>query len=223
MDDSKPVWAPDGQSILFTRGSGQLVEISVATNAEREVGRGVGFPTDWSPDGKFLLIRRADQRTGYDIFGFELGAEKPFPVVQTDFDERDGEFSPDGRWIAFQSNESGRFEIYLQPFRNAESRKIQVSTAGGAQVRWRRDGKELFYIALDGRLMAAPIRFDADGRTAEPGAPAPLFAANVGGAVQNVAGQQYVVSADGRRFLLNTVVDQGVAAPLRLVLHWRGL
>jgi Tol biopolymer transport system component len=141
----------------------------------------VGFPTDWSPDGKFLLVRRADQRTGYDIFGFELGPGKTFPVVQTDFDEKDGEFSPDGRWIAFQSNESGRFEIYVQPFRNAESRKVQVSTAGGTQVRWRRDGRELFYVSLDGRLMAAPIRFSAEGRTVEPGAPAPLFAANVGG------------------------------------------
>ncbi len=221
-DESKPVWSPNGQSIIFTRLT-QLVEISVATNTQREVGRAVGFPTDWSPDGKFLLVRRANQRTGYDIFGFELGAEKPFPVVQTDFDERDGEFSPDGRWIAFQSNESGRFEIYVQPFRNADTRKVQVSTGGGAQVRWPRDGKELFYIALDGGVMAAPMRFSADGRTVEPGAPARLFAANVGGAVQNVAGQQYVVSADGRRFLMNTVVDQGTTAPLRLILHWRGL
>jgi hypothetical protein len=81
----------------------------------------------------------------------------------------------------------------------------------------------LFYIALDGSLMAAPIRLGTDGRTVEPGAPARLFAANVGGAVQNVAGQQYVVSADGRRFLLNTVLDQGVTSPLRLILHWRGL
>src|SRR5213083_2964398 len=112
---------------------------------------------------------------GWDIWALPLdGDRKPFPVVQTDFEERDGQFSPDGKWIAYQSNESGRFEIHVQPFSGSErqvSGKWQVSTTGGAQVRWRHDGKELFYIALDGRLMAVPIRLASDGQSIEAAAP----------------------------------------------------
>ena len=83
------------------------------------------------------------------------GDRKPFPVVQTTFQEKGAQFSPDGKWIAYESNETGRFEIYLRAFPNG-GRAVPVSATGGAQVRWRRDGKELFYIALDGRLTAVP-------------------------------------------------------------------
>ena len=146
---------------------------------------------DWSPDGRFLLYRSIDPKTGSDIWALPLdGDRKPFPVVQTNFDERDGQFSPDGKWIAYQSNESGRFEIYVQPFPGPGG-KSQVSTNGGAQVRWRRDGKELFYIALDGRLMAVPIRLASNGQAVEAGTPVPLFATHVGGACSIARQTQY--------------------------------
>ena len=124
---------------------------------------------DWSPDGRFVLYRYnsiqaslpSTSSTGWDIWALPLdGDRKPFPVVQTNFEERDGQFSPDGKWIAYQSNESGRFEIYVQPFPGPARKWGPISTNGGAQVRWRRDGKELFYIALDDRLMAVPIQLD---------------------------------------------------------------
>jgi WD40-like Beta Propeller Repeat len=144
---------------------------------------------------------------------------KPFPVVQSDFDEKDGQFSPDGKWIAFESNETGRYEIYIQPFRSGP-RRI-VSSGGGAQVRWNRNGRELFYIAMDGQLMSVEIKL-TEGR-AEIGKVVPLFRTNVGGAVSlGVSRQQYAVSSDGQRFLMNTVAVEANASPISLILGWRG-
>jgi len=141
--------------------------------------------------------------------------------VQTDFDERDGQFSPDGKWIAFESNESGRYEVYLQPFPGPGAR-VPVSAGGGAQVRWRRDGRELFYIALDGRLMAVPIGIGGADRAPEIGAAVPLFTTNVGGAIlQGIARQQYAVTADGQRFLMNVLVEEANASPITLILNWK--
>jgi hypothetical protein len=115
------------------------------------------------------------------------------------------------------SDESGRVEIYAQPF--PTGKREPISTGGGAQVRWRCDGKELFYIALDGRLMAVPIRLDPAGHTIEAGLPAPLFATRVGGAVQGGNLQQYVVSPDGQRFLMSTVTETHTPA-ITVTLNW---
>ncbi len=125
-------------------------ELVLATSQNKSV-------TDWSVDGGFLLYRSVDPTTGHDLWALPLdGDKKPFPVVRTNSNEPYGQFSPDGKWIAYQSNESGRDEVYVQPFPGPGA-KVRISTNGGAQMRWRRDGKELFYIALDGRLMAVPI------------------------------------------------------------------
>jgi Tol biopolymer transport system component len=167
------------------------------------------IPTDWSPDGRFLLYRNADSKMGLDLWALPLdGDRKPFPVAQTNFDERDGQFSPDGRWIAYESNDSGRFEIYVQAFPRPGG-KWQISTNLGAQVRWRRDGKELFYIGLDSRLMAVPFQVASDSQTVEPGAPVPLFVTRIpGGALQGGFKQQYVVSPDGHQFLIMTYIPK---------------
>ncbi len=158
-------------------------------------------------------------KTQNDIWALSLTDRKPFPLVQTEFEERGAKFSPDGRWIAYQSNESGQFEIYVQPFPGPGA-KTRISTAGGAQVRWRQDGKELFYMALDGRLMAVSIRLPVSGPTVEAGTPTPLFPARPFRAVEHLDGPQYVVSPDGQRFLVNTVGD-ATAPPIRVVLNWR--
>lgn len=145
---------------------------------------------------------------------------KPFPVVHTNFDERDGQFSPDGKWIAYESNETGRYDVYLQPF-PGPGVKLPVSVSGGAQVRWRRDGEELFYIALDGRLMAVPIQSSTSGQPGV-GTPVPLFPTRVGGAIaQGVTRQQYAVSPDGQRFLMNTVPEDETLPPITLILNWK--
>jgi hypothetical protein len=142
-------------------------------------------------------------------------------VVQTNSDERDGQFSPDGRWIAYESDESGRFEVYVQPFPGAGP-KHPISTTGGAQVRWSRNGKELFYIALDNRLMAVPIRLDAEHQVLAAEAPIPLFMTHVGAAA-NVLRQQYVVSPDGQRFLMNTIKEDASTSPITIVQNWKPL
>src|SRR5262249_36243778 len=111
------------------------------------------IPLDWSPDGRFLLYRSNDLKTGWDLWILPMGADKkPFIFLKTPFEERDGQFSPDGKWIAYQSNESGRFEIYVQPFPGPGG-KFQISTNGGTQVRWNKNGKELFYLSLSGEMM----------------------------------------------------------------------
>jgi eukaryotic-like serine/threonine-protein kinase len=232
--DAFPVWSPDGQFIAFQsyqKGSSGEIYRKSATGAgpeERLVsGTDVKHPMDWSPDGRFLLFRTADATfiSQYDIWalpldGERLEAHQPFPVVQTSFDERDGQFSPDGHWIAYESNETGRYEIYLQPFPGPGA-KLPVSIGGGAQVRWRRDGKELFYIALDGRLMAVPIQFSGS-RQPGVGVPIPLFPTHFGGAIaQGVTRQQYAVSPDGQRFLTNALPDDEVLPPITLILNWK--
>ncbi len=175
---------------------------------------------DWSPDGHVLLYKSNDPKTSFDLWALQInGDRKPFSVVKTNFQEREGQFSPDGKWLAYQSDESGRFEIYVQPFPGPGS-KVQVSTNGGAQVRWRRDGKELFYIGLDDRLMAVPIELDSKGGTAELGKPVALFATHIGGALQGPNTQQYIVSPDGQRFLMNTMVND-LTSPITLILNWK--
>ena len=118
------------------------------------------FPMDWSADGRFVLYDSLDPKRGFDMWALPMEGDhkEPFAVVQTDFDEGLAQFSPDGTWIAYRSDKTGRLEIYLRPFR-APGGDVPVSIEGGAQVRWNPTGKELFYIAPDGRLMAISIRF----------------------------------------------------------------
>jgi hypothetical protein len=147
------------------------------------------------------------------------GDREAFAVVQTNAAERDGQFAPNGRWIGYQSDESGQFEIYVQRFPGGGD-KQRISTNGGAQVRWRADGAELFYIGLDDRLMSVPVKFNTTGDKVEIGSPAPLFTTRIGGAVQGVTRQQYIVSADGQRFLMNTIPEQHTS-PIIVVLNWK--
>src|SRR5262249_31242771 len=180
--DVGPVWSPDGKQMVFSSNRTTTYDlyekpVNAPSGSEQLLlaTPQIKVPTDWSPDGRFLLYRNFDPKTGYDIWALPMdGDRKPFPVVQTNSVERDAQFSPNGKWIAYQSNESDRFEIYVQPFPSPGGRSL-VSTNGGAQPRWRRDGKELFYIGLDDRLMAVPIRLNPNGQTVEVGAATPLF------------------------------------------------
>jgi eukaryotic-like serine/threonine-protein kinase len=219
-----PVWSPDGSRLVFSSnrtGRSDLYQKPVTAAGKEELLLSTPeakAASDWSADGRFLLYGTYfDPQMGMDIWALSLDDRKPFEVVRTNFDEKDGQFSPDGKWIAYQSNETGRFEIYVQPF-PGPGRREPISTNGGAQVRWRRDGRELFYIALDGRLMAVPIRFPTEGHV-EAGAPVPLFATRVGGAVRGPDRQQYAVSADGQRFLMSTV--EMSTSPISVILNWK--
>src|SRR5579864_1531554 len=221
-NENAGVWSPDGSSIVFNSSSKGHLDLyrKLASGAGEEVLYADELsksPTSWSPDGKFILYNsRLGPRAGAGLWVLPLeGERKPFPFLKTAFNEGDGHFSPDGHWVAYESNESGRYEIYIAPFPGSGGRS-QVSSAGGIQARWRSDGKELFYIAPDGWLMAAGI--GVKGREMLIGPPRRLFGPLL--AVLAV-GYQYDVSPDGQRFLAILPNEQAAPPePLTVVLNW---
>jgi eukaryotic-like serine/threonine-protein kinase len=226
--DQRPVWSADGSRVAFdsirkgvinlywklSSGAG-ADELLLETDQNKSAN-------DWSFDGRFLLFRSTDPRTGIDLWVLPVfGDKKPFPFLKTSFDERNGQFSPDGKWIAYQSDESGRFEIYVQPF-PVQGGKFQISTNGGAQVRWNKNGKEIFYVSLDSKMMAAPVKLSLDGQSLETGTPIVLFPVRIaGGPLQGSQKQQYAVSSDGQRFLVNLALDDDTTSPITMILNWR--
>jgi hypothetical protein len=176
------------------------------------------FPAGLSPDGKFLLYYSSGGPTGYDLWVLPLAAgSKPFPLLQTPFNELIPQLSPDGKWVAYQSNESGRQEIYVIPFRpegGPPGGKRQISTAGGTDSRWRRDGRELFYIGPDGKFMAAEV--SAKAGTFEVGQVRALFSGMFSG-----AGFLYDAAPDGQSFLAVLAPEQTAdAQPITVVQNW---
>jgi Tol biopolymer transport system component len=222
--DSMPIWSPDGRRMIFNmpRGGGQsLVIRNVDGGAPDEpllAGNVVAITSDWSPDGQFVLYKQQDSKVGtFDLFAARVqGDRTPIRVAATPYDERDGQFSPDGRSIAFESNESGTPEIYLQPF-PGPGQKTRISANGGTQVRWRADGRELFYVASDNTLMSVPMRTGAN--LSGIGTPVPLFKTRLLPPT-TISRQQYVVTSDGQRFLMITT-EGGPAPPLTLLSNWR--
>jgi dipeptidyl aminopeptidase/acylaminoacyl peptidase len=177
------------------------------------------WPADWSRDGRTLLYNSQDPKTAVsvDLWALPLtGDRKPFPVVQTPFLEDEGQFSPDGRWIAYRSNQSGREEIYVQAFPGPAGSR-QVSTAGGSQPRWRRDGKELFYVAPDNTLMVVSIG-SAAGQKLSASKPMPLFRTRL--TARDQPKQQYAVAPDGERFLMNVIAEEANVPPITIVQNW---
>jgi Tol biopolymer transport system component len=170
--------------------------------------------TDWSKDGRFIVFQADDPKTGTDLWVLPLfGEGKPYPLLHTEFNEVPGFFSPDGRWLAYTSNESGRNEVYVQTFPQTGGKWL-ISSGGGAQPHWGGDGKELFYVAPDRTLMAVEVNAAS---TFETGAPKPLFATQVNG---YNAPNRYVVSADGQRFLVNSPAGEVNQTPITVVLNW---
>jgi serine/threonine protein kinase/Tol biopolymer transport system component len=218
-----PCWSSDGKRIAFSSsrsGLGTALYLKSAMSAGEDEplpssGLPMEVPTDWTPDGRYVLFEARSMKTGEDLWALPLGGDrKPFPLLQTPFDESQGRLSPDGRWLAYVSNESGRQEVYVGPFPTA-GEKWQVSAAGGMQPRWRRDGRELFYIAADRKLAAVAIK---PGTSFEAAAPVALFELRP---VRYFDRMDYAVTADGQRFLVNTLVDEARPARITVVTNWK--
>jgi serine/threonine protein kinase len=217
-----PVWSPDGHQIAFgtQRHEGDHVVNGVFGKSSSGVGsvealvrgRYATNPTDWSHDARFMVYADQDSVTKNDLWALPLsGNRTPIPLVRTTGFDRFGQLSPDDRWLAYTSDVSGSEEVYVQAFPTARG-QWQVSTSGGTQPRWRRDGKELFYVSARGELVAATVSAGAEGIGVS--AQKPLFAYHGGG-----EDYTYDVSPDGQRFLVNTVVSD-TSQPIVLVLNW---
>jgi Tol biopolymer transport system component len=217
-DNRDPLWTPDGKRIVYTSlrdGLYGLYWRPADGSGPEELllsSKNWLFANSWSSDGRFLAFAEQDPKTGFDIWILPVGGDrKPYPLVQSSFREWFGEFSPDGRWIAYDSDESGRSEIYLRAFPGPGG-KWQVSTGGGARPEWSRDGRELFYFDGD-KLM----RVTVDGsRALAVGRPELLFPCNC-----FESGRYYEVTQDDKHFLLiQNAQPVSPVTQINLVLGW---
>jgi eukaryotic-like serine/threonine-protein kinase len=232
-----PVWSPDSTQVTFFAGPANLGDL------HRKAAAGLGneevliqsdrpkWPQSWSPDGRFLLYSASTNTATPGLLQLWLLPLTPGPIhgkpvqlLSSNFQQSQGRFSPDGRFIAYTSNESLRFEVYVQPFSESTiseppTARWVVSSGGGTQPVWRRNGREIFYVSLDSKMMAVGVELQPVFRAAAPHA---LFSAPIagGGKLANV--HRYDVTADGQQFLINVTANQGLTtfSPVVVVLNW---
>ena len=227
--NGNPIWSPDGTRMSYSHvppGFGDnpnIYQKSAGGNgAEQLLLRGAvnAVPQDWAPDGRWIVYSESGARTATDLWLLPLeGERKPVPYLQTPFNETQARFSPDGKWMAYASDESGQYEVYVQAI-PASGAKYQLSAMGGRGPDWRRDGREIYYVSGDQNLIAVPVKL---GSTVELGAPQKLFQLEGvdAGAIFSI--NRYVPSRDGQRFLVNVPAGgEGASAPpLTVVLNWQ--
>ena len=216
------IWSPDGDQLVFARSKASVDLFRKPLSGGNETALlegGLGkFPSDWSPNGRFILyIAGGVAIARSDLWVLPLfGNTKPFPFLETPFIETRGRFSPDGRWVAYVSDESGQLEVYVARFPEP-AEKRRVSTAGGLWPRWRRDGKEIVYVTPANTLTAATV--NGAGATFEVGAVRTLFAVRPRPMV-TLGDYPYDISADGQRFLVNTLAEGAASSAISLVVNW---
>jgi eukaryotic-like serine/threonine-protein kinase len=217
---ASPVWSPDGQWVAFTAfadGSLRRKRSNGTGDEETLVPQVTGSPSDWSPDGRTMLIAGTTAQ-GSDITLVSLDGKResrPY-LANPAYTETRGVFSPNGRWVVYQSNESGRFEIYVRPFPDPSGGQSKVSTDGGSFARWSADGRELYYLSPAGALMAVSVNIAADVFTQGPARE--LFRTRIAATEMSDLVHPYDISADGR-FLMRVPGEEEVS-PITVLLNW---
>jgi serine/threonine protein kinase len=224
--DWTPSWSSDGKSLLFgssRNGAGIYQKSSSGVGADEVVfdSDQTEIPIHWSPNGRYAVFsrpKRGANTSPYDTWIVDLmGEKKATPFIESPFDKIHARISPDGRWIAYATNDSGMYQIVVQSFPDPNGGKWQITAQGGLEPKWRRDGRELYYLALDGTLTAVPVKTD---RTFEAGTPEPLFETELTiNRNQPSRDRRYDVAADGR-FLIVTTTGTTGPAPVTAVVNW---
>jgi serine/threonine protein kinase len=216
--NQQPVWSPNGKQLAFCSNEdvawGLSYKNADGSGEEQYILRPIDGRImfwDWSPDGQDRLV-------GKDEALYYLHGDSPElkPLLPARNGVHNAQFSPDGRWIAYSSNETGTREIYISPFPSVSSKWL-VSRGGGTEPRWRHDGKELFYLSPEGKVMAVSVKL---ATTVEPGTPIALFQPHLHQSISAMDVVSYDVAPDGQRFLVNVKEDAPTAAPLSFILNW---
>lgn len=216
-----PVWSPDGKYVAYNNAVGLARKRADGAGAEEILlrSRTLAVPKSWSPDGKYLIYMQINPGTGADLFALPVEDDRhPLVLAQTNANEDQGQFSPDGHWVAYTSNESGQSEIYVIPFPpSPNAGRWQVSRGGGVQPRWRRNGKELFYISPDWKMVAVNV---STGPVFQSGTPQPLFDTEEVDTGIRTGPMSWDIAPDGNRFLIITE-SSGNTSSLNVVLNWQ--
>jgi len=214
-----PVWSPNGTALAFVSDKDGVFDIyqkgsrgtggeSLLLNTPRNK-----ITTDWSSDGRFLLYQETDPKTKSDVWVLSMPDRKATSYLDSYADEMDARFSPDGKWVAYASDASSTYQVYVESFPKGTG-KFQISTDGGDRPRWRRDGSALFYMTPDGRLMTVPTSL---GGGFQYGAPTELFDSQMG------SSWPYMVAADGKTFYMAVPATPATGDMATVVLSWTSI
>jgi Tol biopolymer transport system component len=217
-----PIWSPDSSRIAFSGNGGITAKLANGLGEAEVLHPGTNFPADWSPDGRFILFIRRGVKTRRDMYALTMtGERKEMLLLNSAADELAPQLSPDGKWLAYASDETGTYEIYIQSFADGKlgSDRKRISTTGGTLPVWRRDGSELFFVALNGEMMSVAIkRSDSEF---EFGSPTALFKTRMLGWGVNF--HEFDVSQDGQRFLIGTLIGDSTSPAPTVLVNWTAL
>ncbi len=218
-----PVWSPDGSKIAFSGNGGLTIKAASGLGDAEVIWPGTNFPFDWSTDGRYIIFLRRGVKTRMDMYALPMfGERKESPLLNSAFDEQSPQLSPDGKWLAYAADDTGKYEIYVQAFTDGKlgsDRKI-ISTTGGNMPVWRKDGGEIYFISGDGQMMVSSVKTAGSGL--EFGTPKALFKTKMlalGGATAH----EFDVSPDGQRFLIGTLVGDSKPPPPTVIMNWPAL
>ena len=218
-DGNNAILSPSGNELVAAGPPPiGLLKFSLNGDAKRDVliGRKAVWPTDWSRDGRSILLQHPEARTNFDLSVLDVANGTVTPLVQTRADEGQARFSPDGRWIAYASNISGRAEVWVKPFR-ADGQPQRLSSDGGSEPRWNSNGRELFYLSLNGEVMAVGVVLTPDRLTSE--SPKPLFTIAATGSSVTFS-SSYLPADEGRRFFITERVNEPGENDMSVILNW---